>query len=582
MSASKIKKAALALVATGISFCALPMTALANATIVIINTNAPGVGFNDPTVRAPIGGNSGTTVGQQRLIAFQAAANIWGATLDSAVPIRIRASFVPLFCSTTSATLGSAGPYNIWRGFSGAASPNVWYHEALANKLALRDLSPIDPLDPAASADISARFNSSIGTLPGCLTGTDWYYGLDNNHGSRTDLMTVLLHEFGHGLGFSSLVINRPADGTVGAYYYGLPGAFDLFVHDNSTNKDWTAMTDAERAASLKNGRNVVWTGSTTTAAVPAVLTLGTPLLRINTPAAIAGVYPVGMASFGPVLNSPGLTGNMVLALDAADLAGPSTTDGCSPLTNAAAIAGKIAIVDRGSCAFVLKATNVQAAGAIGMVVADNAAGSPPPGLGGAGAITIPSVRITQAAGVTIKAQLGSGVNATLGLDMSVRAGADPTGHALLNTPDPVVPGSSVSHWDAIAFRNQLMEPAINGDLTHSVRAPEDLTLAQMRDIGWFADADVDGVRDSADACPNSTLGGTVMIGTCNTGVVNTLSANGCTVADGMNACARTATTHTGYVSCILTSLGRMSTAGILTGVQQAGILRCALPARIP
>lgn len=66
------------------------------AQIVIVNINAPNVGFNDPTPRAPVGGNSGTTLGQQRLIAFQRAAEIWAARLDSNIPIRIRAQFIVL------------------------------------------------------------------------------------------------------------------------------------------------------------------------------------------------------------------------------------------------------------------------------------------------------------------------------------------------------------------------------------------------------------------------------------------------------------------------------------------------------
>ena len=63
-------------VALGLGFAA---SARGEATILIINGNAAGVGFNDPTPGAPVGGNIGTTVGQQRLIAFQRAANIWGA-----------------------------------------------------------------------------------------------------------------------------------------------------------------------------------------------------------------------------------------------------------------------------------------------------------------------------------------------------------------------------------------------------------------------------------------------------------------------------------------------------------------------
>src|SRR3954471_15106449 len=89
------------------------------ASIVIVNGNAPGVGFNDTTPAAPVGGNPGTTVGQQRLNAFTYAANLWGATLTSNVPIVINAQFSALSCNATSATLGSAGATQIFRDWPG-------------------------------------------------------------------------------------------------------------------------------------------------------------------------------------------------------------------------------------------------------------------------------------------------------------------------------------------------------------------------------------------------------------------------------------------------------------------------------
>jgi hypothetical protein len=58
------------------------------ATIVINNINAPGVGFNDPTPRAPVGGNPGTTLGAQRLFIFNYAAAIWGSILPDNITIR--------------------------------------------------------------------------------------------------------------------------------------------------------------------------------------------------------------------------------------------------------------------------------------------------------------------------------------------------------------------------------------------------------------------------------------------------------------------------------------------------------------
>ena len=48
------------------------------ATITIVNNNAPGVGFNDPSPRLPVGGNPGITLGDQRLNVFNYAAGIWG------------------------------------------------------------------------------------------------------------------------------------------------------------------------------------------------------------------------------------------------------------------------------------------------------------------------------------------------------------------------------------------------------------------------------------------------------------------------------------------------------------------------
>ena len=45
------------------------------------------------------------------------------------------------------------------------------------------------------------------------------------------------------------------------------------------------------------------------------------------------------------------------------------------------------------------------------------------------------------------------------------------------------------------------MEPAINPDLTHNLKAPDDLTLEQMRDVGWFKDANVDGIPDDVQLC---------------------------------------------------------------------------------
>jgi uncharacterized repeat protein (TIGR01451 family) len=157
------------------------------------------------------------------------------------------------------------------------------------------------------------------------------------------------------------------------------------------------------------------------TISVAAVADDGVPgaLLQVNAPAAIAGGYTAAAADFGGGAPAPsGQTASIVQALDPADAGGPLTTDGCTALTNAAAIAGNIALIDRGTCGFQVKVANAQAAGAIGAIVVNNVAGDPNPfAMGptaGQPAITIPAIMIALADGNTIKAQLGGGVNATL------------------------------------------------------------------------------------------------------------------------------------------------------------------------
>ncbi|QOY88933.1 PA domain-containing protein [Paludibaculum fermentans] len=454
-----------------------PFVVNAAATIVIVNFDDPGVGFNDPTPVAAVGGNPGTTLGQQRLLAFQAAANKWGATLTSNVIITVAAYWDHLSCNSSGAVLGSAGATEVFADFPGAILAGHWYGKALTNKLYGADGDPGVP-------DIVAGFNIDLGKT-GCLDGTFFYLGLDGNHGANVDLVTVLEHEFAHGLGFQTFT-----SGSTGAPFLGLPTVTDAFLMNSATSKTWDTMTNAERAASALSGNKLVWTGPNVTAGVPSVLQAGSPNLRINAPASVAGNYLVGTASFGPALTAAGLTAEIMPVVDQANGTGLA----CTTLSaaNALAVSGKIGLVDRGGCTFNVKAARLQAAGAVGMIVVDNVAGSPPPGLGGTdGSITIPAVRITLGDGNALKVALSkrsrthSGVFGFLGVDLTLRSGADNLNHALMYAPNPYQSGSSVSHFDVSAFPNLLMEPAINGDLTHEVTVPTDLTFAFLKDIGW-------------------------------------------------------------------------------------------------
>jgi len=253
------------------------VSAFANAKVKIFNADAgTGKGFDDATPAAPVGGNTGLTVGQQRLNVFNYVANIWGQALDSASEVKIYASFAPLACTATSGTLGGTS-VSWWESdFPGAAVANTWYHVSLGSKLAGFDLEQ-HPEDPLEDSDMIIQFNGNLGST-GCLETSHWYYGLDENEApGDINLATVTLHEMGHGLGMSAFFTQA-----TGALIQGIPDIYQRNLFDNALSKTFDQMTTTERRASVIDPRGVVWVGANVTGAVPSVLSLGTPILKVN------------------------------------------------------------------------------------------------------------------------------------------------------------------------------------------------------------------------------------------------------------------------------------------------------------
>jgi cysteine-rich repeat protein len=218
------------------------------ATIRVINLDGPNEGFNDATSTAPVGGNPETTLGAQRLKAFQFAADIWGSRLAGSVEIRVGAEFNPLPCDAVAAILGSAGPNSVIRDFINAPTAQTWFVQALANSLLGVDADP-------GEDDIGAEFNSRIGSS-GCLAGSDWYFGLDGNPPpEQLDFVTIVLHELGHGLGFLELMNLK-----TGAKFLGLDDAFMRFLENPEMGKLYPEMLDPERAEASTAG-NLQWAG---------------------------------------------------------------------------------------------------------------------------------------------------------------------------------------------------------------------------------------------------------------------------------------------------------------------------------
>lgn len=485
----------------------------------IVVTDAPGEGFNDPTPAAPVAGNTGTTVGQQRLRAFEYAAAIWASFLQSTVPIQIEAAFDPLACSAGSAVLGSAGPQTVHQNFGGsggffpgAERPDTLYVQALANQRAGADIGGTNPGTGRPYADLTARFNSNLGQS-NCLANSGWYYGFDGAEGTKIDLVIVLLHEFGHGLGFISTVDLRSGANyldTDDIWNYYLTGAVGGGVADTL----WKDMGAAERAASATSD-NLVWGGPAVTAAAASLYGTAAPRLTVaGAPA--AGPFDGKGASFGPPLTEAALAAALVAATDQDEdgaAAAYSASDACTPLTNAAAVGGAVALVDRGPCAYSAQVRNLQAAGAVAAIIADDVAAGAPPDLTGADSgVTIPAMSITRAAGDSLRERLEAGaVDVELALVRTARPGIDSRGRVKMYAPAGLQVGSSVSHFDSAAFGpDLLMEPRITLGLGQGLDLADEL----MRDIGWMPDLNYNGLDDRRElslgvsqAAPSSLVG---------------------------------------------------------------------------
>ena len=150
---------------------------------------------------------------------------------------------------------------------------------------------------------------------------------------------------------------------------------------------------DNANFATPPDGRNprmqmYLWTGK------------GDHQVVIDPPSSAAGTYRAQGAAFGGSLDPTGLSGDVVLVNDGVG----TLTDACDTITTD--LSGKIALLDRGTCTFVVKVKNAQNAGAVAAVVANNQ-GDSIITMGGTDAtITIPAVFVGRTDGNTIKAGL--------------------------------------------------------------------------------------------------------------------------------------------------------------------------------
>ena len=186
-----------------------------------------------------------------------------------------------------------------------------------------------------------------------------------------------------------------------------------------------------------------------------------TAVVTVNSPGSIAGDKLAAAASYGPAAS--GETGDVVLWTDAADTTG-DPHDACEGGTDSG-VAGKIALIHRGSCAFVSKSIAAENSSAIGVMISNNIPGGGAIGLGGEGTFTIPSVGISYEDGADMEGEL-PGVNATLN--------ANPSG-----VFDQVA-SSCKAGW-CLAFGTSMASPAVAGVAALIKSANPGISLGRLK-----------------------------------------------------------------------------------------------------
>ncbi len=165
--------------------------------------------------------------------AFDFAIDIWSTHLRSDVPIRVQAIWRNIESEPGTVVLGNAGPTRIvqWSD-DDLVELNTWY--TLAQLSAMTGLPLREQIEDSEGNtlqyDVVVNINCDF---------DDWYFGTDASvPDGRTDFITVVLHEIGHGIGFigSASGDNDTRTGEYGRALMGgnvlMPFIYDIFVED--------------------------------------------------------------------------------------------------------------------------------------------------------------------------------------------------------------------------------------------------------------------------------------------------------------------------------------------------------------
>lgn len=229
----------------------------------------------------------------QAEIAFDYSCELWSYLLYSPVQIKIN-TFYYTFAGGPLAITFSNGR----RDFTGAIMDSTMYPTTLGNSLAGVELNP-------GEYDMDIYVNGAY----------NWYFGTDGNTpAGQYDFATVMMHEIGHALGFTSLAKKTGASGSLGMLLQSdfapanpsfpwpdqdsLPGIYDRFIENNVGAQLDTFANPSNALGALLTSNQLYFNGPLSIAAnggirprlhAPGTFELGTCILHLN-----ESTYPNG------------------------------------------------------------------------------------------------------------------------------------------------------------------------------------------------------------------------------------------------------------------------------------------------
>jgi hypothetical protein len=247
--------------------------------------------WTDTTAATPVGGNPGTTLGQQRKNALGYAGQQLAAQLQTSASITVHACGAHLGGDANSAILAHATPLAFFFDepqypINPLTKKYTWYPAAAISNLSGTTMCGFagGPCDGVDNEEIEITFNEDIGTSS-VIGGEKFYLGYQSDpSASSIDFITIAMHEMTHGLGFFGLANTDSTLGPLGAkagidtqahtiaYENVDDGPYDDIYDDSVAIVSGSAYTpfmgyevngsgDAARAAALVSGATVTQSG---------------------------------------------------------------------------------------------------------------------------------------------------------------------------------------------------------------------------------------------------------------------------------------------------------------------------------